>query len=159
MSLCSPRLGFFDPADRLPYRQLSWADINTESARQAVYQAAVEGTVLLKNDGVLPLASSVKKVAVIGSWANTTTQIQPNYFGAPPFLISPQQVFRDAGFDVAPANGTAVNSKDTSGFTTAVAAANSSDAVFFIGGSTPRLKRGLDRAQISWPGNQLDLIK
>ncbi|EEB94859.1 hypothetical protein MPER_06263 [Moniliophthora perniciosa FA553] len=108
------RLGYFDPADQQPYRSLSWDDINTEPAQQLAYQAAVEGIVLLKNNGVLPLVSSATKVAVVGPMANATRQMQSNYNGPAPFLISPQQAFEDAGFDVTFTNGTSLNSSEGS---------------------------------------------
>ncbi|KAI3613085.1 glycoside hydrolase family 3 protein [Moniliophthora roreri] len=154
------RLGYFDPADQQPYRSLSWDDVNTEPAQQLAYQAAVEGVVLLKNDGVLPLASSVTKVAVVGPMANATRQMQSNYNGPAPFLISPQQAFHDAGFDVAFANGTSVNSSDSSGFNAAIATADDADVIFFVGGIDVTIEaEGHDRPDISWPGNQLALVQ
>jgi beta-D-xylosidase 4 len=66
-------LGYFDPADSQPYRQLGWTDVNTQDAQNLAYQSAVEGSVLLKNDGTLPLTKSIQKLAFIGPWANTTT--------------------------------------------------------------------------------------
>ncbi|KAK7047287.1 hypothetical protein VNI00_006518 [Paramarasmius palmivorus] len=154
------RLGYFDPPESQPYRALSWDDVNTVPAQQLAHQAAVEGIVLLKNDGVLPLDSSVTKVAVVGPWANATTQMQSNYNGPAPFLISPLQAFRDAGFDVSFANGTAINSTDSSGFGAAITAADEADVIFFLGGIDNTIEaEGHDRTDIAWPGNQLDLVQ
>ncbi|EAW22170.1 beta-xylosidase XylA, partial [Aspergillus fischeri NRRL 181] len=42
--------------------------VMTADAWNISYKAAVEGIVLLKNDGTLPLAKSVRSVALIGPW-------------------------------------------------------------------------------------------
>lgn len=83
------RLGYFDPEDSVPYRALGASDVNTPAAQTLAYTAAVEGIVLLKNDGLLPLSSNVSNIALIGPWANATTQMQGNYEGtnAVPFLV------------------------------------------------------------------------
>ncbi|KAJ7850775.1 glycoside hydrolase family 3 protein [Mycena olivaceomarginata] len=129
------RLGYFDPPASQPYRQLSWTDVNTPDAQQLAHQLAADGMVLLKNDGTLPLASTIKKLALIGPWASATTAMQSNYAGPAPFLISPSP----------PRNPPA-----SPGFAAAVAAAQAADAVVFAG--------GLTIVTIEWPGNQLDLI-
>ncbi len=52
------------------------SNISGNSAHiQLAYQAALEGSVLLKNSSVLPIASTVKKVAVIGA-QETFTRLQ-----------------------------------------------------------------------------------
>ena len=72
-------LGYFDPPERQPYRQLGWSDVNLPSSQALAQTAAEEGIVLLKNDGTLPFSRSVKKIALVGPWANATTQMQSNY--------------------------------------------------------------------------------
>ncbi|KAK7045965.1 hypothetical protein VNI00_006960 [Paramarasmius palmivorus] len=154
------RLGYFDAADQVPYRSLGWDDVNTEAAQQLAHRAAVESIVLLKNDGILPLGSSVERVAVVGPFSNATRQMQSNYNGPAPFIVSPQQAFRDAGFDVAFANGTDINSTNASGFDAAIAAASNADVIFFAGGIDTTIEsEGHDRTEITWPGNQLDLVQ
>lgn len=69
------KLGYFDPADSQPYRSLGWEDVGTPEAQQLAYTAAVEGTVLLKNNNTLPLNLEGKTVAVIGDWAAATAQL------------------------------------------------------------------------------------
>ncbi|KAH9913340.1 beta-xylosidase [Epithele typhae] len=128
------RLGYFDPPESQPYRQLAWAD----------------GMVLLKNDGTLPLSQRVQKLALIGPG---------NYFGTAPFLVSPLLGAQQAGFDVEFVLGATVKGTDTSGFAAAVAAAQSADAVIFLGGLDESLEEeALDRLNVTWPGVQLDLV-
>jgi xylan 1,4-beta-xylosidase len=64
------RLGYFDPPSSQPYRQLTHAAVDTISAQRLAYQAAVEGTVLLKNtNAFLPLHLRNRSIAMIGDWA------------------------------------------------------------------------------------------
>lgn len=115
---------------------------------------------LLKNDGLLPLKKSVKKVAVIGPWANATTLLQGNYFGVAPFIVSPFQGATDAGFEATTVQGlTTVRDTSTAGFPAAIAAAQAADVVVFAGGLDEVVEReGTDRTTIVWPGGQLDLL-
>lgn len=154
------RLGYFDPPATQPYRQLDWANVDTPAARDLAYQAAAEGIVLLKNDGTLPFSSEVKKLALIGPWANATTQMQGNYAGIAPFLISPVQGATNAGFSVTYVPGTnTVNGLSTAGFAAAVSAAQAADAIVFAGGIDETVEsEGNDRINITWPGVQLELI-
>ncbi|KAJ7056599.1 glycoside hydrolase family 3 protein [Mycena amicta] len=154
------RLGYFDPPDSQPYRQLGWADVNTAQAQQLAYQIAADGLVLLKNDGTLPLSQNIKKLALIGPWGNATTQMQSNYAGPAPFLTSPLAAAQALGFSVTFEPGTGSNTDDTSGFAAAVAAANGADAVVYAGGLDNDCceAEGRDRTTLTWPGNQLDLV-
>ena len=140
-------------------RQLGWSDVNTPSAQTLALTAAEEGIVLLQNDGTLPFARSVKKIAVVGPMANATTQMQGNYQGIAPFLVSPFDGLQNVGFQVTLSSGTTVTGNDTSEFAAAVAAAKSADAVVYVGGIDETVEsEGNDRTSITWPGNQLELI-
>ncbi|KAF8507443.1 glycoside hydrolase family 3 protein [Gautieria morchelliformis] len=153
------RLGYFDSAASQPYRQLDFSNVNTAEAQQLAYQAAIEGIVLLKNDGTLPLKNNIKKLAIIGPWGNATTQMQGNYQGIAPFLVSPLQAAQTAGFRVTFELGTGISGTSTSGFAAAVAAAKAADAVIYAGGIDNSIEaEGHDRTAISWPGNQLQLV-
>ncbi|KAG2118306.1 glycoside hydrolase family 3 protein [Suillus clintonianus] len=153
------RLGYFDPENWQPYRAYNWSNVNTSPAQQLAYQAAVEGIVLLKNDGTLPLSSSINNIALIGPWANATTQMQGNYAGVAPYLISPVMGAMDDGYNVTYVLGTNITSNNTSGFAAAVAAAKEADAVIYAGGIDLTVEtEGLDRYTITWPSTQLDLI-
>lgn len=152
------RLGYFDKKNE--YRSLGWKDVVKTDSWNISYEAAVEGIVLLKNDGTLPLSKKVRSIALIGPWVNVTDQLQGNYFGPAPYLISPLQAAKKAGYEVNYELGTGINNQTTAGFAKAIAAAKKSDAIIFIGGIDNTIEQeGADRTDIAWPGNQLDLIK
>ncbi|KAK3116463.1 hypothetical protein LTR53_003127 [Teratosphaeriaceae sp. CCFEE 6253] len=142
------------------YRNLGWNDVLTTDAWNISYEAAVEGIVLLKNDGVLPLSKNLSSVALIGPWGNATEQLLGNYYGAAPYTISPLAALEASALTVNFANGTdTVGSTSTSGFAAALAAAGKSDAIIFAGGIDNTIEaEGMDRDNITWPGVQLDLI-
>ncbi|KAL2060348.1 hypothetical protein VTL71DRAFT_9743, partial [Oculimacula yallundae] len=151
-------LGYFDsPADQ-PYRQLRFTDVSTASAQALALQAAEEGIVLLKNDGTLPLSTAVKKLALIGPLANSTLQMQGLYKGVAPYLRSPLYAAEKAGYEVTYVSGTDI-ANGTSGYADALEAAKNADAVIYLGGIDDTIeKETLDRYQIDWPANQLELI-
>eukprot|EP01043_Picozoa_sp_COSAG02_P022809 COSAG02_NODE_1196_length_13929_cov_17.931039_10_plen_517_part_00 len=90
------RLGFADPVSKVPWATWDEAYVNTPAAQQLAAEAASQSIVLLKNDArTLPLKGVGKTmnkamtVAVLGRNANATSNMQGNYFGTAPFLISP----------------------------------------------------------------------
>lgn len=86
------KLGYFDSASATPYRSLGFKDVSTPAAEALALKAAEEGIVLLKNDGTLPLSLPTDKIttiAMIGGLANSTTQMQGNYYGIARYLHSP----------------------------------------------------------------------
>ncbi|CAK5281791.1 unnamed protein product [Mycena citricolor] len=155
------RLGYFDPPESQPYRQISWKQVGTPAAEKLAYTVAAEGLVLLKNDGTLPLKKSLKKMAIVGPWGNATDQMQGNYYGVPPFLITPALGASAAGYEVDFVPGmSSVTDTSTGGFADAITAAKAADVVVFIGGIDDSVEaEGLDRTTIDWPGVQLELIQ
>ncbi|KAJ6148768.1 hypothetical protein N7497_010750 [Penicillium chrysogenum] len=152
-------LGYFD-GDNSKYRDLAWSDVVATDAWNISYEAAVEGIVLLKNDGTLPLSKDTRSVALIGPWANVTTTMQGNYYGAAPYLTGPLAALQASDLDVNYAFGTNISSETTSGFEAALSAARKSDVVIFAGGIDNSVEaEGVDRETITWPGNQLQLIE
>ncbi|RAL62891.1 hypothetical protein DID88_004732 [Monilinia fructigena] len=153
------RLGYFDPASAQPYRQLSWADVSSPAAKQLALQAAEDGIVLLKNDGLLPFSSNISNIALIGPWANATTQMQGNYYGKAPYLHSPFIAALNAGFNVTYVQGADINSTNTTQFAAAITAAQKADIVIYLGGIDNSIEEeGKDRTNIIWPTTQLSLI-
>lgn len=152
-------LGYFDGKNS-EYRNLDWSDVLRTDAWNISYEAAVEGIVLLKNDGTLPLSKEIRSVALVGPWGNATEQMQGNYYGPAPYLISPLAALEASNLEVNYAFGTNISSESTDGFAAAEDAAKKSDAIIFAGGIDNTIEaEGMDRANITWPGNQLELIK
>ncbi len=84
------RLGMFDPPDRVPFSKLTMADVDTPAHRELALEAARKSIVLLKNENhVLPLASSLKRIAVLGPTADDPDVLLGNYNGIPSRLITP----------------------------------------------------------------------
>ena len=75
------RLGMFDPPGQVPYAQTPDSEIDSAPHRELALKTARESMVLLKNDGVLPLAPSVKKILVVGPLAESTQVLHGNYSG------------------------------------------------------------------------------
>ena len=76
-------LGMFDPADMLPWANLTPDVISSEANNDLATQAARESMVLLKNNGVLPLSKDIKTVAVVGPNADDVELLNGNYGGTP----------------------------------------------------------------------------
>ncbi|KAM3080833.1 hypothetical protein ACMFMF_002748 [Clarireedia jacksonii] len=152
-------IGFFDGSK---YHALGFSDVATPEAQALAYKAAVEGMTLLKNDGTLPLPHSQqhRRVAVIGPFANATTQMQGDYSGTAAYLQSPLQSFGNyTGWNVTYAMGTTINAQNTTDFEAALIAARNSDLIIYLGGIDNSIEaEELDRTSLVWPGNQLELI-
>ena len=76
-------LGMFDPADMLPWANLTPDVISSEANNDLATQAARESMVLLKNNGILPLSKDIKTIAVVGPNADDVELLNGNYGGTP----------------------------------------------------------------------------
>jgi beta-glucosidase len=75
------RLGMFDPDSRVPYAQIPISENHSPAHQELALEAARESMVLLKNDGILPLRASTKRIAVIGPSAADIAVLEGNYSG------------------------------------------------------------------------------
>jgi beta-D-xylosidase 4 len=162
------RLGYFDPPEQQPYRQLSKTDVDTPEARQLSLEAAQQSIVLLKNvNKALPLNIDQlqnKKIALIGPTANATGLMQGNYYGRAPYLIDPvtgfQGITQGHSINISFAYGCKITDGDQSGYAEAIALAQASDVVIFFGGIDQSVEsEGHDRTSIALPDVQLNLLK
>lgn len=153
------RAGYFDGPGSA-YRSLGASNVNTLQAQKLALKAAVEGVVLLKNDGLLPMNATALSdaVAMIGFWASKADEMLGGYSGSPPFNHDPVWAAKQLGMTVNYATGPVAQSTfDTS---TAVAAAQKSKVIIYFGGIDNTIeKESTDRTSISWPSGQLDLIR
>jgi beta-glucosidase len=82
------KLGMFDPPDRVPYTKIDEKELDSAEHRQQARRLANESMVLLKNDGLLPLKSGIKRIAVVGPLADQTRPLIGNYAGQPTHIVS-----------------------------------------------------------------------
>lgn len=93
------RLGFADPPSMVPWAKYGAEVVNTPEHQALAKYAADSSLVLLKNSAkTLPLKHKAgMKIAVMGRNANATANMQGNYFGTAPYLISPCKGFESFG--------------------------------------------------------------
>lgn len=156
------RAGYFDPAEDSPYRALGWADVNTPEAQALALQTAVDGIVLKKNDGLLPLKDDDASIALIGFWANGTTAMLGGYAGPPPYFHGPWFAADSLGKTAFLASGPiAETTSDNDNWTApALEAAGQADIVIYFGGNDMSIEsEEHDRESIAWPSAQLALLE
>lgn len=84
------RLGMFDPAENVLFNKIPYSENDSAEHRKLALQAERESIVLLKNQGgILPLKSSVKKIAVVGASANDPIGLLGNYNGISSKQVTP----------------------------------------------------------------------
>ena len=78
------KLGMFDPPGRDPYAAIPDEILNSDAHRALALKLARESMVLLKNNGILPIARDrIKRIAVIGPLADQVDVLLGNYHGQP----------------------------------------------------------------------------
>jgi beta-D-xylosidase 4 len=155
------KLGWLDPAEDQPYRQLKWSAVATNASQRLAYRAAAEGVVLLKNDGLLPLSlDSSTSLGLIGEWANATQDLLGNYAGIPKYFHSPLWAALQLGITVNYAKGPGGQGDPTTNDWLSVwSAAAASDVIIYVGGINNDVEsEGNDRLSLAWSGPQLDMI-
>ena len=175
------RLGMFDPPERVPFARIPISENDTPAHAALALRVATESLVLLKNDGLLPLnAAKLKRIAVIGTNANSVPVLLGNYSGTPSHPVTILEGIRQAGgtaTEVVYAPGCPLalpgDSNSTPGtvdFSAALAAAKSADVIIYVGGISPQLEgeemkvnmdgfRGGDRTRIELPEVQNHLLR
>lgn len=77
------RLGMFDADETVPYAQIPYSVNQSPKHDQLALKAAESSIVMLKNSGILPLAKTVKSIAVVGPTADDIMALLGNYYGTP----------------------------------------------------------------------------
>jgi beta-glucosidase len=75
------RLGMFDPAEKVPYSKIPASVVFCDEHRALARETAQKSIVLLKNNGVLPLARKAKEIYVTGPTAANLEALWGNYNG------------------------------------------------------------------------------
>jgi beta-glucosidase-like glycosyl hydrolase len=173
--------GFLD--ETKPGQGLGYEVVDTPSSRQLALDGAVQSIVLLENQPpkaaplgaatpTLPLDPTVAtgSIALVGPHLNATLAMQSNYHGVSELIAYNTPLLgisrRYAG-KVTSATGCAdANCNSTAGFAEAVSAASDADVTVIFAGLDPNARgmpsgesEGWDRGNITFPGNQLQLIQ
>ena len=77
------RLGMLDPTDRVAFASIPYTENHSQAHREVALRAAREAIVLLKNDGVLPIAATARRILVVGPAAASREALNGNYKGTP----------------------------------------------------------------------------
>ena len=84
------RMGMFDPPSAVSFNRIPFSENDSPQHRELALKAAREAMVLLKNqDGILPLKSSYKTIAVVGPNAESLAGLEGNYNGVPSHPVYP----------------------------------------------------------------------
>ena len=75
------KLGLFDPESANPYNKIGPEVVHSEAHKQLARKVAQKSVVLLKNNGVLPIAKDCPSVFVTGPQASNIDVLIGNYYG------------------------------------------------------------------------------
>ena len=159
------RLGLFERPDADAGH--TDADFPTPQSRQAARQVARETFVLLKNDGgVLPVAPSVRSLAVIGPLADAPRdQLGPHAArghrqDSVTFLQGIRERAAASGIAVTYARGCDLFCRDAGGLQDAVAAARDADLVIAVFGEPMEFSgEAASRARLTLNGRQDEVLR
>lgn len=172
------QLGLLDPGafDGEPPAEI---DLDTPRHRDVARRLAAQSLVLLSNDGALPLASTARRIALIGPNADRTDALQgcysfanhvlahhPGYengFEIPTVREALTEALPDA--EIVHVRGSDVEGDDRSGFAAAAQAAADADvAIVVVGDQAGLFGRGTvgegnDVESLNLPGVQRELVE
>eukprot|EP00041_Stephanoeca_diplocostata_P031791 m.1000808 g.1000808 ORF g.1000808 m.1000808 type:complete len:580 (-) comp24028_c0_seq12:1391-3130(-) len=162
--------GRFDPPSVVGWSALGVDAINSSHSQQVAYEAALQGMVLLKNEGQLLPLKAGSNLAVVGPMA-VNQDLMSDYAGGTGesgcWPHSDESCIVTIGGAIAQLNdasrqdgtpvlrGVDVNSQDGSGIAEAIAAAQEADVVVLVlGNDRTQEHEGIDRPDITLPGLQ-----
>jgi len=179
LMLARMRLGMFDPPGAVPFNKISPSENDTESHRLLSRRVADESMVLLKNaDNTLPFSKNLKRVAVVGLYADDVEVLLGNYHGTPSKPVTILDGIKNklgAGVDVEFAAGYELPG-DTLGpgedalVRDATALALRTEVTIVVAGISPKLEgeemaidlpgfKGGDRTSLDLPAGEEKLLK
>jgi beta-glucosidase len=156
------RLGLFDDPYRRGKTHESAAALTNR--RHVARTIATRSIVMLKNTGTLPLAGSVRRVAVLGPLADVSAEMRGVWWGAaaPEGHVTVLAALRTAlpDVEISHAEGVAIESPDFSGIATALNHCASADAIFLCLGEAAAMSgEASSRAHLGLPGMQRRLAE
>ena len=157
------RLGLFDKpyTDEARERAAIFSNANVAAAREL----AARSLVLLKNDNnVLPLAKTIRSIALIGPLADSQKDVLGSWTGdgVPGDAVTLLQGIRSKvpQAKINYVKGCDVDCPDAVGLEEAISAARESDvAIIALGESAEMSGEAASRSSLDVPGRQLDLVK
>lgn len=168
-------LGEMDDDSIVAWSRISMDTVCSPKHRAMSLDMARKSMTLLQNNGILPLAKSGKKIAVMGPNANDSVMQWGNYNGTPAHTVTILEGIRNKIGDVPYEKGCehTIQTTDVGTYqkiaAEAVAKVQDADIVIFVGGVSPALEgeempvdypgfRGGDRTDIELPFVQRQLI-
>ena len=177
--------GMFDPPSRVQYSSLGQKDIASESHLETAKTVALRSQVLLRNTEMsasqLPWVKPLQKILVVGWGADDKFALLGNYYGCHfangPVLnncsiVTPLEGIQKSfpNSQVEYIHGVNVEDNNTSEFPEVLAAAETADAVIFVGGNrnceggqgkggAHCEGEGRDRPDLKMPGQQTLLLQ
>ena len=151
------RLGLFDD----PYRRGAHVEeaAQQDARRQLSREIGARSVVMLKNAGVLPLASRFKHLALLGPLADASAEMRGPWWGAAgatgqvTVLQGLQASF--PGAQIVHAKGVPIGEDDVSGMSAALQCCESADAVILCVGEAATMSgEAASRAHLGLPGVQ-----
>lgn len=97
LMLARLRLGILGNPEQQPFHTLDKTIVDSPQHAALDLRAAEEAIVLLKNDGVLPLRSKVRTIAVVGPNASSIAALEGNYNGTPIHPVTPLEGLQQWG--------------------------------------------------------------
>lgn len=158
-------LGLFDDPYRYSDTEREKALVLAEAHLEEARDIARKSMVLLKNNGVLPLADQGQKIALIGPLADSQEDLLGSWHaaGRADEAVSLRTGLEDMlgeGSELLYAKGCEVEGEARAGFPAALAAARQADvAVLAVGEKWWMSGEAASRANIDLPGSQLELIR
>jgi len=157
------RLGLFDDPFRRGRVRADTAS-DAEARRTLAREAARRSIVLLTNDGVLPLASGLRCIALVGPLADAPAEMRGPWYAAgdaaDPVGIRAGLAAALPGCEIICARGVGIADDDTSGIAAALEACSGADLVVLcIGEAAAMSGEAACRADPGLPGRQEDFAR
>jgi beta-glucosidase len=164
------RLGMFDPPQEVPYSTIGSEKIDSPEHREQAVEASRRSLVLLKNDSILPLNQSIRKIAVIGPNADSKQVLLANYNGTPSSWTTALEGIRKRfEGDVLYKKGCHISNIKQGDIAEAKDIAREADAIILCLGLSPELEgeegdaynadAAGDKMSLKLPGLQEDLLE
>jgi beta-glucosidase len=166
------KLGMFDPPEQVPYSAIPMSVVGCEAHQALAYEAAARSLVLLKNDGILPIATDARRVTVVGPSAASVEVLLGNYFGMSDSLTTLLEGIAGRapeGLRLEYLPGCRLDQPNANALNWSLFSAPQSDVVVACVGLAPQLEgeegeaiasaEGGDRSEITLPRAQAEYLK